>query len=84
MYRPEAFMFSGERPSTVCSMTRRECDAIHDQQYRPTHAELRFIETEKHMSLCEFSPPVLLYLRYHPINARLAWLTFYLGSPIEV
>ena len=65
-------------------LNRQECLEIARKQDRPSHAELEWIETSKHYGHCQFNIGVELLIRYHPINARLPWVMFYLGSVISV
>ena len=75
--------WSGIRPRKTCNLSNREI------QERFPYAEMighdRAIETQKHTSRCQQSNLGLyLFLRYHPINAKLGWPMFALGSPIQI
>ena len=67
-------------------ITRAEANAIHDRQYRPSHCETAFKEIAQRTSpmALGLNPTVYIMLRTHPINVRLPWVLWYLGSVVNV
>lgn len=65
--------------------TRKECLAIHDSQDRECRG-IGWEEIEKRTSPAGngLNPSMYWFLRTHPINVRLPWIMFYLGSVVKI